>query len=161
MIALRRIVPVLVLASTVLTVVLASPAASARNRACPGSKSRCPRNTALPTIAGTATAGQTLTASPGTWTSATQPYAYQWRRCDASGTTCSSVSGANATTYALADSDVGSTLRVRVTATNSYGSTTADSAPTGVVAATPTPPTNVTPPSRLSAMLASAMHCEA
>jgi len=143
---LRRIAPVVVLASTVLAVLLLSPAASARRNACSGAKSRCPRNTALPTVSGTPTSGQTLTASPGTWSSATQPYAYQWRRCDSSGATCSNVSGATSTTYALADSDVGSTLRVRVTATNSYGSTTADSAATAVVTGAPTPPTNVTPP---------------
>src|SRR5256885_735892 len=44
-----------------------------------------PVNTSLPTVTGTAQVGQTLTASPGSW-SGTQPisYAYQWRRCGAS-----------------------------------------------------------------------------
>src|ERR671935_406787 len=143
---LRRIAPIVVLVSAVLAVLLTSPAASARRTSCSSSKSRCPRNTVAPTVSGTTTAGQTLTASAGTWTGATQPYAYQWRRCDTSGANCVNVAGATSTTYALASSDVGSTMRVRVTATNSYGSVTADSAATGTVVATPTPPTNVVPP---------------
>jgi hypothetical protein len=142
----RRITPIVVLVSAVLAVLLTSPAASARRTSCSSSKSRCPRNTVAPTVSGTTTAGQTLTASAGTWTGATQPYAYQWRRCDTSGANCVNIAGATSTTYALASSDVGSTMRVRVTATNSYGSVTADSAATATVVATPTPPTNVVPP---------------
>jgi hypothetical protein len=93
-----------------------------------------PANTASPTISGTAKSGQTLTASPGSW-SGTQPisYAYQWQRCDASGGACANISGARSQTYVLTSSEVGKTTRVVVTATNVSGSASASSAATPVV----------------------------
>ena len=56
-----------------------------RPRWCRG-RPRRPATPSLPTISGTAQSGQTLTASPGSW-SGTQPitYAYQWQRCNSSG----------------------------------------------------------------------------
>jgi concanavalin A-like lectin/glucanase superfamily protein/predicted actin-binding protein len=103
-----------------------------------------PASTSPPTISGTATVGQNLTASPGQW-SGTQPmtFAYQWRRCDSSGANCSDIAGATTATYVPGvgpPTDVGSTLRVVVTATNSTGSATATSAPTAVVQAGGNPP---------------------
>src|SRR6188474_2052413 len=79
-----------------------------------------PSNTSPPTISGTAREGQTLTGDPGTWSSS-QPlsFAYQWQRCDSSGNGCASVVGATAQTHLLSSADVGSTMRVRVTATSS------------------------------------------
>ena len=93
-----------------------------------------PQNTAPPTIAGTPVAGQTLTANPGGW-SGTSPisFGYQWRRCNASGGSCADIGGANGRTHSVGSVDVGSTLRVRVTARNSAGSAAATSAPTAVV----------------------------
>src|SRR5207249_3816957 len=80
--------------------------------------------------------GQTLTASPGSWSGmAPISYAYQWLRCDTSGANCASVSGATFQSYALASADVGSTVRIKVTATNSAGSASAESAQTTVVSA--------------------------
>jgi hypothetical protein len=103
-----------------------------------------PANTALPTIGGSAVAGQTLTASTGSWSGAPTSYAYQWRRCDSAGASCANVTGATAASYAVASGDVGFTLRVAVTATNAGGSTTAASNQTALVAAAPvaTPPAN-------------------
>ncbi len=98
-----------------------------------------PVNTQPPTISGTPQSGQTLTANPGSW-SGTQPiaYAYQWQRCDSSGTGCNPISGAVSSTYTATDSDVGSTLRVAVTASNVAGQATATSSPTAVVQAAST-----------------------
>ena len=107
-----------------------------------------PANTALPAISGSAVAGQTLTASTGSWSSAPTSYAYQWRRCDSAGASCANLSGATASSYAVANGDVGFTLRVAVTATNAGGSTTAASNQTALVAAAPvaTPPANTALP---------------
>ena len=95
-----------------------------------------PANSAPPSISGTAAVGQTLTASAGSWTG-TPPitYAYQWRRCDSSGGNCADIASATASTYALVSADQAATIRVRVTASNSAGSSFADSAQTAVVAA--------------------------
>gem|GEM_PF-1219641 len=93
-----------------------------------------PTNTAAPTITGTATDGQTLTSSTGTWTgTGTITYTRQWKRCDGAGANCINISGATGTTYALSASDIGATIRVAVTATNSGGSTTASSTATAAV----------------------------
>src|SRR5205085_1063699 len=97
-----------------------------------------PANTTLPSITGTVQDGQTLTANPGTWSGTTPiTYTYQWQRCDAAGASCSNVAGATSPTYVLVSADVGSTMRVSVTASNVAGSAAASSAQTAVVAATP------------------------
>ena len=79
-----------------------------------------PSNTSRPTISGTAVAGQTLTASTGAWAGSTPlAFSYQWRRCDTSGSACADLPGATQPTYTLGTGDIGSTLRVAVTADNS------------------------------------------
>jgi hypothetical protein len=133
---LTLVIPVFIVVLVALT-----PASSAAVREAP------PTNTSPPTISGTAQAGQTLTANPGSWSS-TQPlnYAYQWQRCDSAGNNCVSVAGATAQTYLLTSSDVGSTMRVRVTASSSKQSRSATSAQTSVV----TQPTSAVAPSLVS-----------
>lgn len=93
-----------------------------------------PVNTAAPAISGTPQVGQSLSASPGTWTSDTTPtYTYQWNRCDSAGNNCAAITGATAQTYTVAAADVDKTLRVTVTATNPSGSASASSAQTAAV----------------------------
>lgn len=93
-----------------------------------------PANTQLPAITGTASQGQTLTASNGTWTGATPiTYAYQWQRCNAQGQSCQPITGSTQQTYVLQAADVGNTLNIVVKATNADGNSSATSAVTAVV----------------------------
>ncbi|HKY24867.1 MAG TPA: hypothetical protein VJM07_06910 [Gaiella sp.] len=105
-----------------------------------------PSNVSPPTIAGVVEADQTVTAAPGSWTG-TPPlsFAFQWQRCDATGAGCAAIAGATAQTYAIVAGDIGSTLRVSVTATNGEGSSAAESNATPVVTAQ-LPPVNVGEP---------------
>jgi hypothetical protein len=94
-----------------------------------------PVNAAIPTISGTAREGQTLSASSGSWGGSLPiSYAYGWARCDSSGSGCAAIKGAGSPTYKLTSSDVGHSVRVKVTASNSAGSASVFSAQTGVVA---------------------------
>jgi hypothetical protein len=90
--------------------------------------SGAPENTARPTITGVAVVGETLTASTGNWSGSPTSYGYQWLRCDATGADCFPISGATGKTYGVQFADVYSTLRVRVAARNSAGTTAARSA---------------------------------
>ena len=93
-------------------------------------KGNKPANTVLPTISGATRRGQALTASKGSWKYAPTSYAYRWRRCNSAGASCSNIAGARTNSYRRTAADVaGSTVFVVVTATNSYGSTSAISAP--------------------------------
>jgi len=93
-----------------------------------------------PTIAGLAQVGELLTATPGTWSDPAAKLTYQWQRCDATGATCTNITGATSSTYTALDADTGSTLRVEVTAANRFGVTKGDSDVTAVVVAPPPPP---------------------
>ena len=92
-----------------------------------------PVNTAKPTISGTVKVGEELTASNGTWTGGVKSYAYQWQRCETSGSGCVDVTGASGSTYGVRAADVGKSLRVIVTATNASGSTATSSVVTAAV----------------------------
>lgn len=83
-----------------------------------------------PTISGTAKAGYTLTATPGTWGPATVTLAYQWRRAGVA------ITGATAKTYKLTGTDTGKTVTVVVTGTRAgYATTAKSSAATAAIAA--------------------------
>jgi YD repeat-containing protein len=99
-----------------------------------------PTNIGAPTISGTPQDGETLSADAGAW-AGNPPLSYsdQWQRCDSNADNCSDIPGATNSTYDIASSDVGSRLRVVVTATNSTGSVTATSPPADPVAAKPPP----------------------
>ena len=106
-----------------------------------------PVNAGLPTIGGTVRQGETLTANPGSWGGAVPiTYAYQWQQCDSSGTGCASISGATSATYVPVAGDVGKTLVIRVTATNTDGSAQAFSAATAQVAPPNSAPAATTQP---------------
>ena len=99
-----------------------------------------PANTSLPTIAGTVSSGDTLIASPGTWSGyPASSYSYLWQDCpDNSGNGCQTVESGSNDQYTLGVGDEGDLVRVLVTATNGIGSgATADSAFTVAVTGSP------------------------
>jgi hypothetical protein len=100
-----------------------------------GGGEAAPANTALPALSGTATEGQVLTATNGTWSGNPTSFAYQWQDCNTAGSSCAAISGASASKYTLLSADVGHTVRAVVTATNAAGSTPASTAATATVAA--------------------------
>jgi hypothetical protein len=106
-----------------------------------------PANTSPPTISGSATQGQTLTGGNGSWTGNPPPtLTDQWQRCDSGGANCVAIGGAVGTTYVLTAGDVGATIRLQVTGTNTAGSAVATSNQTAVVTASGSAPTNISPP---------------
>jgi len=102
-----------------------------------GSYGALPVNTVAPVVSGTATFGQTLSTTNGTWTGVPAPtYTYQWQRGG------SNIGSATASTYTLVAGDVGFTIRCVVTATNAIGSASANSNSTSaVIALVPSAPT--------------------
>ena len=86
-----------------------------------------PVNLILPFVTGATVAGSTLFASDGRWASSAgviTSYAYQWR------SNSLDIPGAVGATLATVDGvDEGKLISVRVTATNSSGSTSATSLP--------------------------------
>jgi hypothetical protein len=100
-----------------------------------------PTNNTLPVLDGTPTVGETLTSTTGTWSGYPAPsFQYQWVRGAST-----NISGATSSSYQLQDADLGSTVKCRVTATNTAGSSNATSAATAAIAAgAPQAPTGVT-----------------
>lgn len=93
-----------------------------------------PVNTVLPVVSGVAAVGSTLTVGNGTWTSDSPiSYTYQWQTCSVDGTTCTPITGETNAAYAVASDDLGNRLRAVVTATNSGGGTTVNTALTSVI----------------------------
>jgi hypothetical protein len=99
-----------------------------------GARTTAPANTSPPTISGTAREGETLSASSGSWSGSNpMSFKYRWQRCNQGGGKCGSIGGATSSTYKLVHQDVGNTLRVSVTASNSDGSANAVSNATAAV----------------------------
>ena len=102
--------------------------------------------TGLPTISGTATEGETLTANTSGITDADGPdplsFTYQWNRND--GTTDTAISGATSASYILTQDDVGETITLTVSYTDA-GNTqeSLTSAPTAAVTNTNDAPTGL------------------
>jgi surface antigen/Tol biopolymer transport system component len=100
-----------------------------------------PRNTEPPTIEGLAQQGEVLRLSVGTWTDFASPptFSRQWLRCDESGGACEEIGHGTLWLYVPVRSDVGSTIRVRVSVTTTAGTTTVTSDPTEEVTAAVVP----------------------
>jgi fibronectin-binding autotransporter adhesin len=124
-------------------VILGAALASLLAFATPGSASTQagpPAIVAAPAISGSAAEGSTLTVSSGSWSGdAPITFGFQWLLCDSSGTNCANIAGATGQTYTVVSSEVGSTLRAAVTATNAAGASTALTGPTSVVVAATAP----------------------
>ncbi len=97
-----------------------------------------PQSTTPPSITGKAVVGELLFADPGKYTAGIPSrYAYQWVRCNSGGGSCSNISGERGQTYTVRSAVVGSTVRVAVQASNTFGSVTTTSDRTAVVTAVP------------------------
>jgi hypothetical protein len=92
-----------------------------------------PTSTVAPSISGSTSVGQTLTAEPGSWTGS-PTFAYAWYRCDASGSGCLGTPIGTGQTYALAAADAGSRIKLSVTGSNAAGWATAEAPLTAVIA---------------------------
>jgi hypothetical protein len=110
---------------------------------------RPPVSLRVPVISGPPVAGQTMSASTGSW-SGTPPmnYSYQWESCDSAGSNCADIPFATNPTYVPGPGDVGARLRVRVRAQNAVDSAVAESAPSGAILTSP--PQNTDPPTIIS-----------
>lgn len=87
-----------------------------------------PVNSVAPAITGTATEGETLTLTNGTWTN-TPSYARIWKRDGVV------IAGATATTYVLTEDDVGAVISASIVAVNESVAAVADSNATAEVEA--------------------------
>jgi hypothetical protein len=117
----------------------------------PDWQSAVPVAAVAPSIFGTAQAGQLLTTDNGTWNGADPtrfPYTYQWKRCNSAGNNCNITVGTSSS-YPPVSADVGSRIRLTVTASNEAGSTASSpsSATAAVTAAgSLSPPVNIVAP---------------
>jgi hypothetical protein len=89
-----------------------------------------PANSSPATITGTATVGQTLTGTAGSWTRSPSKYTYVWQRCDSGGASCATITtvaktAAVSTTYKLVATDDKHTIRLSVSAINTVGTSPA------------------------------------
>ena len=74
-----------------------------------------PVNTVVPSLSGSATVGQTLTANVGTWTGNNITYSYSWYKND------EPIYGANSSTYVLTANDAGYAITCSVSGDNEAG----------------------------------------
>jgi len=93
-----------------------------------------------PTVTGKAQIGEAMVAKVGTFSGGIpQKFAFEWQRCDKDGLNCASVAGATSQSYGVRSADVDQTLRVKVTASNDYGSVSETSDRSPIVASIPQP----------------------
>jgi hypothetical protein len=104
----------------------------------PISSANGPSNTVRPTVSGTATVGETLRVSNGSWSPTPASFARQWQQCDADGSNCLNIAGATGQTYGIRSDDVRHRLRALVAARTSSGTTIVASSASDVVASSTT-----------------------
>jgi hypothetical protein len=92
-----------------------------------------PVNSVRPAVSGTATVGQELRVSQGTWSPRPTSFRYQWQRCTATGTECANVADATSPSYGVRSADVDHRMRALVTARLSSGRSTLASTPSSMV----------------------------
>jgi len=83
-----------------------------------------------PSVSGTPVATEAVGADVGVWTALPTSYTYQWSLCDSGGGSCANIStGGTGESYTPPDADIGDTLEITVTATNSSGTSSAVTSP--------------------------------
>jgi hypothetical protein len=111
-----------------------------------------PWNESAPAIGGASMLGGTLSVQPGVWTGPTAVgLAFQWYRC---GGPCSPIAEATGLTYVATNADIGSYLKVIVTAADANGSSSAPTPPAGPIL--PLPPSGPAIAAQLQPQLAPA-----
>jgi YVTN family beta-propeller protein len=126
-----------------------APASAAPSPIVTGPHGPRPVNLTPPGILGQPEPGSQLTAAPGAWSNTPTSFEYEWQRCNAHGEGCVEVPLAASPSYPVAAADVGSTLRVVVTAFNAAGESAPASSPPSALVTSTTPPENVAPPAIL------------
>ncbi len=102
-----------------------------------------PTDTVAPSIQASPalTGASTLDAQSGTWDApagaGSIAYGYEWQRCEADGTACESIPGAQAPSYTPLARDAGHALRVLVTAADHDGRTSVPSELSAIAGAAP------------------------
>jgi hypothetical protein len=102
-----------------------------------------PNNTVAPTVSpsGTQSTGTLITANVGTWAgTATIVYEYKWTRNGVA------ISGATASTYTIQSADDGTTIRVEVKGSNTYGESAFIASSNSVSAVNAVAPSNTVAP---------------
>ena len=97
-----------------------------------------PNNTQAPSISGSVIENSTaINVSSGTWTGYPTPtITYAWYRCTSS-TSCAQINGAGSNSYVPDLPDLGDTLEVQVTGSNSHGTQTVTTAQFGPMEGAP------------------------
>jgi hypothetical protein len=98
-------------------------------------KALLPSNTKLPSILGELIDTRTLTGALGSWSGTSPSLSEQWELCNGKGEACKAIEGALGSTLGLLTGEIGSTVRLAVTASNAAGSVTSYSEPTSAIGA--------------------------
>jgi hypothetical protein len=121
-----------------------------------------PVSTVAPVASGTATVGQTLSTTDGSWSNmgGYQPtFTYQWQRDGHGDSVYANIGGATTSSYALVDADDACKVRCVVTAHNSGGTASANSNARGPVAE-PAPANTAAPTATGTRVVGNVLSCD-